>query len=569
MSVIGSLFDVLPDSIPAVLPDDPRSILQEDCLAAIDVALGRGVRHQLVRLPTGSGKTRLSQLIFERFGDGRPGLFCVHRIKLANQSDEAFREAGLRVGVEQANKCAMAAARIMGGLDVVVASKDTMKGERLWSKWSGDHFGVVVVDEAHRALGQSFTATIERFSGCRLRLLQTATPKKGLVSAPGRPALADELTFNCEIDEAVARGVVTPFRVFECDAVVNLKDLRKVKGADYDEREVEARIIAAVGDIAQGVVEAVRSQGGRKGIMFVPGVEAAIRLAAAVSACGIPAEAVYGNGPNHKMSPGMQKDILKRHRRGDFELLISCELLTEGYDDTEIDYVVMARPTKQVWLHWQMAGRGLRKHGPNPEKVCMIYGFGYDTEKGRRSSLDLFYADMDDPKAALRAAEESRAKASSKPVDPLAERKEAEQIEEMLRKQEELWRASLDPVRGKSPGLIRDRTIRELGGILSSKPSLKKLADRILKGKVDLPMDVAGRLARAGMRASDIERFASAGEAEAAADEWEARSACGMSSWKQHKLLLSQGYSEAESLGMTKAEAHRHIGPLMAQFNRR
>src|SRR5690606_7985774 len=128
-----------------------------------------------------------------------------------------------------------------------------------------------------------------------------------------------------------------------------------------------------------------------------------------------------------------------------------------------------------------------------------------------------------------------------------------------LRKQQELWRASLSPTEGSSEGLQRQRTIRELGGILDSKPSLRKLARRIERGRVPVSMSTAGRLARLGFTVADIERFSSPAEADAAADEWEARAACGMSTRKQYKLLLSHGWAEEAIMGMTKSEAHRHV----------
>lgn len=547
-----SLFDEIDQQ--EVDEDDPRSIMQRRAVRQIGEALDRGVKRQLIRAVTGFGKTRLSKMVFEEFGDGRPGLYLVHRRKLAHQTKDSFRDAGMNVGVEMARETVAPSGDSFSAMDVMIGSKDSLKGDRLWTKWRADHFGVIVVDEAHRALGKSFTSTIRRFSDCRLIVFQTATPKKGMI-----PDLADEQTFNCTIDEAVACGVIVPFRVFEADAVVNLKDLRKTKKADYDEAELQARILSAVGDIAQGTVEAVRSQGGTRGIMFVPGVEAAIRLAEAITACGIPSEAVHGNGPNFKMSPGMQRDIMARHRRGEFELLVSCDLLTEGYDDTSIDYVVMARPTKQTWLHLQMAGRGLRLHPGKSE--CLIYGFGYETDRGRRSSLDLFYADDDNPAAAARAAEASRDKARKAPVDPLAERKEAEEVEELLRKQQELWRASLSPVDGTAEGLRRQRTIRELGGILQSKPGLQKLARSIEKGRVPVTMEVAGRLARIGMGPKDIGSFRSPFEAEAAADEWEAREACGMATFKQVRLLVNAGsMGQDEAMNLSKREAHALVG---------
>src|SRR4029077_12487340 len=54
---------------------------------------------------------------------------------------------------------------------------------------------------------------------------------------------------------------------------------------------------------------------------------------------------------------------------GETELVANCMVLIEGFDLPAIGCIVLARPTKQLGLFRQMAGRGLR---PAPGKSNLI-----------------------------------------------------------------------------------------------------------------------------------------------------------------------------------------------------
>jgi superfamily II DNA/RNA helicase len=55
-----------------------------------------------------------------------------------------------------------------------------------------------------------------------------------------------------------------------------------------------------------------------------------------------------------------RRDKLKAFSRGDFQFLCNCGLFLEGFDETSIGVVAMARPTKSRALYAQAIGRGTR-----------------------------------------------------------------------------------------------------------------------------------------------------------------------------------------------------------------
>ena len=82
---------------------------------------------------------------------------------------------------------------------------------------------------------------------------------------------------------------------------------------------------------------------------MVSAVEQAFRRA------GLSAASVVGDTP-----PDARQAIYQQVRTGSLQALVSCAVLTEGFDEPSIDCVMLARPTKSKVLFYQCLGRGLR-----------------------------------------------------------------------------------------------------------------------------------------------------------------------------------------------------------------
>jgi hypothetical protein len=68
-----------------------------------------------------------------------------------------------------------------------------------------------------------------------------------------------------------------------------------------------------------------------------------------------------------------RKQALADFADGKIQMLTNCMILTEGYDQPDIDCVIMARPTKSKSLYIQMIGRGTRTFPM--KKDCLILDF--------------------------------------------------------------------------------------------------------------------------------------------------------------------------------------------------
>ena len=106
----------------------------------------------------------------------------------------------------------------------------------------------------------------------------------------------------------------------------------------------------------------------RKGIAFCCDVQHCKDLSDAFEAAGIEASSVWGD-----MEFSERKRTLEVFKQGQIQVIASCGVLTEGYDEPTVNAVIMARPTKSSGLFTQCIGRGLRLW-PGKEN-CLVLDF--------------------------------------------------------------------------------------------------------------------------------------------------------------------------------------------------
>ncbi|MEM9456218.1 MAG: DEAD/DEAH box helicase [Myxococcota bacterium] len=338
---------------------------QRDCLRSIFAAYRAGRRRVLVSLPTGTGKTVVFSEFPRFFRMKRRLLVLAHREELLEQAHHKFRRAHptLRVEIEQAGRQASAKAQ------VVIASVPTLgrtDGKRL-SRLRREDFFLVVVDEAHHAVAQSYLRIFDHFG---LREPDTPRMLVGFTATPyrsdkrGLGDVFEDIVFRRDLRQMIREGYLSRIRGWRISTNVDLDDV-KVRHGDFVESQLAAAVNVALRNAA--VVKAYLDFApGRRAVIFCADVAHAQAMAAAFVDAGVPAAALWGAMPKDA-----RQATLAAFSAGQLAVLTNCMVLTEGFDEPRVDCVILARPTKSRLLYVQMVGRGTRLH-PDKDDLLVI-----------------------------------------------------------------------------------------------------------------------------------------------------------------------------------------------------
>jgi len=310
----------------------------------------RGRRAPLYTLPTGGGKTIVFCYIAKNaVNAGRRVLILVHRAELLRQASRALTTWGVPHG------------RIMPGEGltghhVQVASVQTVV-RRLARIAAPD---IVVVDEAHHAAAATWQKIIDAYPRARL-LGVTATPMrldgKGLgVHAGG---YFDDLIIGPSMQELITQGFLVPPRVFASARHLNLAGIA-TRAGDYARDQLE-RVMSERAIVGDAVEHYARHCPGKPAIAFCVSLAHADAVAQRFNAAGFRARRIDG-----AMNDGDRLAVVNDLSSGNLDVMVSVDLVSEGFDVPVCAAAIMLRPTQSEGMYLQQVGRALR---PAPGKT--------------------------------------------------------------------------------------------------------------------------------------------------------------------------------------------------------
>ncbi len=306
----------------------------------------------LAVLPTAAGKTVIFSHTAERFAPGRT-LILAHREELLTQAaDKLTRATGLVAETERAECHASLDAQ------VVVASVQTLMREKRLNRWPRDHSNLVVVDEAHHALADSYQRVLAHFDGHAKVLGVTATPDRGDKKSLG--AYFEDVAYEVGLPTLIADGYLCRIVVRTVPVQIDLGSVRTLAG-DYNDADLGDAIEPALREIVSAMRDAI---GTRKTIVFLPLVRTSRRFVELCHEAGLTAAHIDGTSDDRAA-------LLARFAAGEFQILSNSMLLTEGFDEPSVACVVCLRPTRIRALYAQIIGRGTRLH-PGKENLLVL-----------------------------------------------------------------------------------------------------------------------------------------------------------------------------------------------------
>ena len=310
----------------------------------------------LVVLPTGTGKTVLFADVVRRFQPRRCLVFA-HREELVFQAkDKIEKFAGVHCEVEmgQFKSDGWFGARppcVVSSVQTLASGGD---GGGRMTKFDPSEFGLVVVDEAHHATSGTYRKVMEYFKegGCKV-LGVTATPDRADEEALGQ--VFDTVAYDYEIVQAIDDGWLVP--VVQKMVNVSSLDLSACRTTAGDLNGADLAKVMEDEETLHGVaIASVETCGERRAIVFAATVKQAERLAEIFNRYKA-GSATWVCGETNKDD---RRKLLRDFAHGSYQFMVNVGVLTEGFDDSGVEVIVMARPTKSRALYAQMAGRGTR-----------------------------------------------------------------------------------------------------------------------------------------------------------------------------------------------------------------
>ncbi len=383
---------------------------QIECMQKADNALIGGRRRMLFEMATGTGKTLAIAMLMKRWLQAAiisRVLFLVDRIELAKQAKETFDEY-LR---DWPTVILYGGKRSLEG-QIVVGTLDTIATQLGGNGFGHGYFDLVVTDECHRSIYNTHRATLGHFDAIHIGL--TATPNPGelrfisehesrlvrstyiffdcwnAAGKEGRP------TFEYGIQRGIEDGYLSKYRVYHAESVLTFE------GAEWEGEEIkpgawgrdvesEDRLKTILQEYYAADSERARVRP-RKTIVFAVSEKQAsilvrlfnrllsdedcLRIAGQINR--LPSEVRQGFAKKITCytNNGNPRPVIDEFKYDPLPLAaVSVDMLDTGYDQKDIENLIMLRPTKSPIKYAQMRGRGSRLCPKIGKEDFIIYDF--------------------------------------------------------------------------------------------------------------------------------------------------------------------------------------------------
>ena len=391
----------------------------------------------LVRMPTGTGKTKtamhtiINQYVFKQNREGLV-VWIAHTKELLDQAYDTFCNVWHHVGQGNVktyklwDKYDVSKEDLDNGLLFIGIQKLTslMKNSPDLFDTITNKAHIVIVDEAHRASAKETKKAIDRlmaYAGFSKALI-------GLTATPGRSGDAETELFQAMFDN----------KIIDIDiSILNRLNLSKAEADNtspetdiikyFQERGILSKLKRTplqYGDLTKDEISKLKlhmTSNGYKDvteeflktiamnkkrnavivnklidlnnmhkptIVFACSVEHGKMLSAALTMQGIKNGHVFGD-----MDPVERRNVISRFKdeEDDLNILINYEVLTTGFDATNIQCVFITRPTHSVVLYSQMLGRGLRGPQMGGNEYCELIDIEDNLERFTNESQAFNY----------------------------------------------------------------------------------------------------------------------------------------------------------------------------------
>jgi DNA repair protein RadD len=345
---------------------------QIECVQALTTCEGR---FSVGEACVASGKSGILGMLAAHYSQRGRVLIVAHNKELVVQNVAAAKLLGLSPGVCSASISTNAFARVTVGTIGTVVNRLHMFRDVV----------TILVDEVHR---------VPPAKSSQYRQLFEGLPHTKVHGLTGTPFRADgtgnlEKTFGPVVYrygflDALHDGYVKPLVPVDAgeDEEIDVEGLKTTAG-DFNLDEMAPRAIKLVPSHVKTILEVMQRMHRRRVLVFCCNIEHVDRVEKEFRHHGASVAGVHS-----KSIMGKRDKSVEAFRKGQVEILVSCNMFTTGFNVEDIDYLAFCRATKSAVLYAQSLGRGAR---PTPHAVnCLISDFGGNIQ--RHGTLDAVMA---------------------------------------------------------------------------------------------------------------------------------------------------------------------------------
>ena len=315
---------------------------QSKAVAEIRAQVAGADKRLVVYAPTGAGKTEIAIELTRSFlADDMRVAFLADREVLVRQSSERFTGAGV------ANGIVMAAVKPDPLLPVQVCSSQT-----LVRRGRIPTCDAVIIDETHT----KYDGIFDLLRDDQLVIGLTATPfTRGMAEIFGGTHRIYNVTTTNHLIDA---GYLTDVSFYAAERQIDTGKLKVSSQGEWTGQSMSQASIPVVGDIVEEWLSKTGQIFGKhvKTLVFCATIDICNRIAHKFRANGVKALACTSDtGKDDSLA------AIAAFRRGEIDVLISCDKFTKGFDVPDVQCLVLARPFRNSFIgHVQQIGRGMR-----------------------------------------------------------------------------------------------------------------------------------------------------------------------------------------------------------------
>lgn len=331
---------------------------QQELIHFLRESIRKGNNRLIAQLATGGGKTIVfCSIIHSALKKNSKVLILTDRIELLSQAGGSLENFGLFPYEIKAGEYPDL------NYDLYVAMVETLN--RRIDKPDYHNFinslDLIVIDECHM---RNFTKLFQHITPSTTVLGFTATP---LRQGRKRPLSAEyqSIIEGVSIQQLISDGYLARPRYYGVKA--DLSDV-KTKMGDYDQNQVAEKFSEQ--RLYVGVVENYEKiTPGKKSIVFSSNIQNSIEICDQFISKGYDARHI-----DSSFSQNERENTLEWFNNSTNGILCNVGILTRGFDQPDIEAVILYRATKSLPLFLQMVGRGSRTTAHKKEFHILDFG---------------------------------------------------------------------------------------------------------------------------------------------------------------------------------------------------